>query len=173
MTDIDMSNNVESSRSSCARTALGMLVAVGVALALPVPNATAGDNHLMMLPDDIEWSPGPPSVPEGIEAAVLYGNPGEDGLFALRLKMPAGYHLPPHTHPQPEVVTVVSGTIQFGMGPDPDPDATQEFGPGSFIVFDPGTAHYVYTEEEVVIQLNSTGPWALNYVNPEDDPRNQ
>jgi hypothetical protein len=34
-------------------------------------------------------------------------------------------------------------------------------------------AHYAYTDEETVIQLNSTGPWSLDYVNPDEDPRNQ
>jgi hypothetical protein len=36
---------------------------------------------------------------------------------------------------------------------------------------EPGTAHYVYADEETVIQLNSNGPWTLDYVNPADDPR--
>jgi hypothetical protein len=32
-------------------------------------------------------------------------------------------------------------------------------------------AHFAYTGEETVIQLNSTGPWTLTYIDPEDDPR--
>ena len=35
------------------------------------------------------------------------------------------------------------------------------------------TAHYAFADEDTVIQLNSTGPWALTYVNPTDDPRQQ
>ena len=31
--------------------------------------------------------------------------------------------------------------------------------------------HFAYTDEETVVQLNTTGPWALNYVDPKDDPR--
>jgi hypothetical protein len=34
------------------------------------------------------------------------------GLFALRLKLPKGYHIPPHTHPKPEVVTILSPPIE-------------------------------------------------------------
>ncbi len=151
--------------------AMGWLVAATAIVALPLSAAMADDGHTMLTPGDIEWSPAPPSVPEGAESALIYGNPSEAELFALRLRFPAGYHLPPHTHPRPEVVTVISGTIQFGKGPDADPDATEAFGPGSFIAFEPGTVHYVYTDEETVIQLNSTGPWALEYVNADDDPR--
>ena len=35
----------------------------------------------------------------------------------------------------------------------------------------PGMAHFVYVEEDTVIQLNSVGPWEINYINPTDDPR--
>jgi hypothetical protein len=31
-------------------------------------------------------------------------------------------------------------------------------------------AHYAFTDEETVVQINSTGPWGINYVNPKDDP---
>src|SRR5262249_58555138 len=39
--------------------------------------------------------------------AAVYGDPGKDGLFVLRLKLPKGYAIPPHTHPKPEIVTVI------------------------------------------------------------------
>jgi len=35
----------------------------------------------------------------------------------------------------------------------------------------PETAHFAIAEGETVIQLTSIGPWEINYVNPEDDPR--
>lgn len=154
-----------------ARRITNWLVAAAAIVALPVSAALAQDDHTLVTPDEIDWSPAPPSVPNGAEAAVLYGSPGEEGLFALRLRMPDGYHLPPHIHPQPEIVTVISGTFRIGMGEDPDPEATQALEAGSFFAFPPGMVHYAYTEGETVIQLNSTGPWALEYVDPDDDPR--
>lgn len=30
-----------------------------------------------------------------------------------------------------------------------------------------------YTEEQTVIQVHGTGPWGIQYLNPEDDPRKQ
>lgn len=35
----------------------------------------------------------------------------------------------------------------------------------------PQVAHYVYVDEETVLQITSVGPWASDYVNPKDDPR--
>jgi hypothetical protein len=31
--------------------------------------------------------------------------------------------------------------------------------------------HFAWTEQETVVQLHSTGPWGITYVNPADDPR--
>ncbi|EAQ34346.1 hypothetical protein NB311A_13871 [Nitrobacter sp. Nb-311A] len=72
--------------------------------------------HKLISPRDIMRGPAPPFLPQGAQAAVLYGNPGKEGLFTLRLKMPKGYHIAPHTHPKPEIVTVLSGTARLGMG---------------------------------------------------------
>lgn len=159
------------SPGSPVRTVRMWLLAAGVALALPAAAGNAATDHALVSPGEIEWAPGPPSIPQGAKAAVLYGKPGEPGLFALRLWLPAGYHLPPHTHPKPEVVTVISGEFKIGMGREADRNAARALAPGSFFAFPPGMAHYAYTDVETVIQLNSIGPWGLEYVNPADDPR--
>lgn len=147
------------------------LLAAGAMMAAAVPTVSIAEEPVQLTPGEIEWSPGPPSIPEGAEAAVLYGNPGEEGVFALRLKLPDGYHVAPHFHPEPEIVTVISGTFRIGHGENADRDETQALEPGGFFAFPPGMAHYAYSEGETVIQLNSIGPWALEYVNAEDDPR--
>jgi quercetin dioxygenase-like cupin family protein len=129
------------------------------------------DGHTVLSPPEIKWGPAPPSIPPGAQAAVLYGDPGKDGLFALRLKLPKGYHIPPHTHPKPEIVTVLSGTFRLGMGKTADQSKAQALPTGSFFAMSPGMEHYAYADDDTVIQLNSTGPWGLTYVNPKDDPR--
>jgi quercetin dioxygenase-like cupin family protein len=125
----------------------------------------------MVTSAEIVWSAGPPSLQPGAQAAVLYGDPAKEGVFVMRLKLPAGFKIAPHTHPKPEIVTVISGGFYIGMGTKADEAKAQRLGPGSFFAFDPGLAHYAHVEEETVVQLSSTGPWTINYVDSSDDPR--
>ena len=151
-------------------TAAVALIVVAAATA-PKVLAQGTGGHAILAPNDIKWSPGPPSIPAGAQAVVLYGDPGKEGLFALRLKLPKNYALAPHTHPKPEIVTVISGTFRLGMGETADRSKAQPLGPGSFFALHPGMAHFAFTDEDTVVQLNSIGPWTLTYVNPSDDPR--
>jgi quercetin dioxygenase-like cupin family protein len=73
--------------------------------------AWAQSEHSTITPQEVKWGPAPPSIPAGAQAAVLYSDPGKEGMFAFRLKFPKSYQLPPHTHPKPEIVTVISGTM--------------------------------------------------------------
>jgi quercetin dioxygenase-like cupin family protein len=143
----------------------------GAAMIAAMPMATASDEHVVVPAGTVAWGPGPASIEEGAEAAVLYGDPTAEELFALRLKLPDGYHIAPHTHPRPEIVTVLSGTFHLGTGENPDRAAAEPLEAGSFFGFEPGMTHYAYTKGETVIQLNSMGPWDIEYVNDEDDPR--
>ena len=145
--------------------------AAAATLLVAAATAPAQDAHNIVSPQEIKWGPAPPSIPPGAQAVVLYGDPGKDGLFALRLKMPKGYHIPPHTHPKPEIVTVLSGTFRLGMGKTADQSKAEALPTGSFFALSPGMEHYAYADEDTVIQLNSNGPWGLTYVNPKDDPR--
>jgi quercetin dioxygenase-like cupin family protein len=152
------------------RVISSLLLSGMIAVATSVA-ATGADEHNVLTQQDIKWGPAPASIPPGAQAAMLYGDAGKEGLFALRLKMPKGYHIPPHTHPKPEVVTVLSGTVRLGMGVTADQSKAQVLPAGSFFAMSPGMEHYVYADEETVLQLNSNGPWGLTYVNPNDDPR--
>ena len=141
-------------------------LAAASAFALPV---LAADDHKIVAPNDVKWAPAPASVPKGAEVAVLYGDPSKDGPFAMRLKMPKGYAIPPHSHPKPEIVTVISGTFQIGMGDAADKSKVTALPAGGFFGFPPGMTAFI--DEDTVVQINSNGPWGLTYVNPKDDPR--
>ena len=100
------------------------------------------------------------------------GDPSKEGLFVLRLKFPKGYRVAPHTHPVPEVITVLSGSFGLGMGGTADQRKAQPLSAGSFFALPPGMVHHVSIDEDnTVIQISTTGPWDLIYVNPKDDPR--
>src|SRR3712207_2164105 len=142
-----------------------------LATAAPAAAQAQAAHHSFASPAEVKWGAGPPSLPPGAQGAVLYGDPANEGPFSLRLKLPAGYRIAPHTHPKPEMVTVLSRTFSIGMGATADRAATHALGPGGFIGMDPGTQHYVFIDQPTEIQLNSTGPWSVTYLNPADDPR--
>jgi quercetin dioxygenase-like cupin family protein len=147
-----------------------LMIAAVTATVAPVP-VQATETHRMVTATEIPWRPGPASLPPGAQMSMLYGDAGKEGLFAMRLKLPPGYAIPPHNHPRPEIVTVISGTFHLGTGETADRARTKALPAGSFFAFEPGMTHFVFTDEETVVQLNSTGPWGIAYVNPADDPR--
>jgi quercetin dioxygenase-like cupin family protein len=116
---------------------------------------------------------GPASLPPGAEIAVLHGNPTEERLTVIRLKFPAGYNIPPHWHPNDEVVTVVSGELSLGMGNRFEEGALQSLPAGSHFTMPAGHRHYVRAKGETVVQIATNVPFRITYVNPQDDPRNR
>ena len=122
-------------------------------------------------PDGLVWRDGPPSLPRGAKIAVLEGDPSKPGPFVFRVKVPDGYRIPPHTHPKPERVTVISGTFHLGMGDTFDKTKGQELPAGTYGMWPPGMKHFVWVQGETVVQFHGDGPWAINYLNPADDPR--
>jgi len=143
---------------------------VVLASAASAATAQTADAHKIVSPQEIKWGPAP-SLPTGAELAVLYGDPSKEGVFAMRLKAAKGYYIPPHTHPRPEINTVISGTVRLGMGETADHSKAQPLPVGSFFTLSPGMAHSVFFDEDTVVQVNTSGPWGINYVNPKDDPR--
>lgn len=144
-------------------------------LAAAAPSATAQemDGHLMVMPDELEWQE-PASMAPGARLAVLEGVPSQEGPFTMRLALPANYTIALHTHPATERVTVLSGTFYLGIGETFDRDAAHALPVGGLAVMEPGVPMYAFTgDEPSVIQLNGDGPWGIDYLNPEDDPRLQ
>lgn len=127
-------------------------------------------DHKMVTPGDLNWQ-AVPSLPSGAMIAVIEGPMDQAVPFTARLKVPANYKIPPHWHPAIERVTVLSGSFNMGLGNKFDKAKTTALGPGSMMIIQPKTNHFVWTETEAVVQLHGTGPWGITYVNPEDDPR--
>jgi quercetin dioxygenase-like cupin family protein len=130
--------------------------------------AQAEEAHIFVTTPDLKWSDGP--FP-GTRVAVLEGDPKSPGPFTMRLKLPADYKIPPHWHPADERVTVISGTFNVGRGDQLDSLKGKVLPAGSFMLMPPKTNHFAWVKEETIIQITGTGPWALNFLNPEDDPR--
>lgn len=133
--------------------------------------------HFTLQPQDIRWVDPPPAaayLPDGVNLAFIEGGPPNLPVpYTFRLKFPAGSRLMPHTHPSIEKLTVISGMLHQGLGEVFDQAATEAVPPGGFSYRAPGIAHFVRFDTETVLQFSGTGPFGLDYVNPEDDPRNQ
>jgi quercetin dioxygenase-like cupin family protein len=132
-----------------------------------------GGSFQIFAPNKIEWKEGPAVLPKGAQIAVLEGDPSKEGPFVFRVKVPDGYRIPPHTHPKAERVTVISGTFNLGMGVKFDEKATMSLPAGTYGCWEAGMEHFVWARGETVVQFHGMGPWEINYVYPEDDPRNQ
>ncbi len=106
-------------------------------------------------PDQLQWT----KSPNGVEQSVLVGDPTKPGLYALRLKFPAGLKLQPHMHPEQRIAVVLSGTMYFGLGETFDVKALKMMPTGSTWTEPPNTAHFGFAKDgDVVIQVTGIGP---------------
>jgi quercetin dioxygenase-like cupin family protein len=124
--------------------------------------------------NDAQWGPAPPVLPPGAQIAVLAGNPMQPTAYTIRLKFPAHYAIPAHSHPTDENVVVVSGALTFGMGDKLIDNDTKNktLTAGGFALMPAGMNHYAFTTaQETTIVLYGQGPVEFKYVSPADDPR--
>jgi quercetin dioxygenase-like cupin family protein len=151
-----------------------VLAAVIAALAI-APAAEAQDQHMPVerVSAAMVWSPAPPVLPEGAHITVLSGNPFEDGWFVLRLRLPAGYVVPPHVHSGAELITVISGEFNVGHGTKMDREATTFLPAGSFVEMPAGHPHFAWIGAETVVQIHGPGPFDITYMDPSDNPLGQ
>ena len=139
-------------------------------------NADAGPApaaHVMVNSRDVKWGDVPPVLPSGAKLAVISGDPGKSGPFAIRLQMPAGYRIAAHWHPTDENVTVLSGTFALGMGDAFDQTKVMDLPAGSYAVMPAEMRHFATAKTAATVQVNGMGPFVVNYVNPADDPSKQ
>ena len=146
---------------------LKTVVLVGGLLCLSSP-ASAQMNS-----SDLKWGPAPAVFPAGAQMAVLSGDPTKAGeMFVARTRFPPNYQVPAHTHPYTESVTVMSGSVYLGEGEKLDTEKGTLLKAGSYVLNPAKHAHYGWTKnEEAVVQVQGTGPAAIDYINPADDPR--
>jgi len=145
--------------------AVALIALAGSALAQDAMKATR------VKPNELTWKDNP-ALPKGAQFAVLVGDPTKAEMVVQRVKFPANYQVPPHTHPYAEVVTVISGSIGFGMGEKFDKTKGEMLEAGTLNVVPTKHAHFAWTgNEEVIVQVQFTGPAGIDYINPADDPR--
>jgi quercetin dioxygenase-like cupin family protein len=144
-----------------------------VLLLVGATGALADDMKKPVNASQIEWALAPNFVPAGAQIAVLSGDPSKDGLYVIRLKMPAGYKIAAHNHPTTEMVTVVSGDFHLGMGDKLDEEKSVLLTAGGYAEAPAKMNHYAWASSPTVVQVHGQGPFAITYVNPADDPRSK
>ena len=142
--------------------------ATSVVAALLVAAATAAQTQsqqpaVQLTPDQLVWQP----YMAGGQQAILVGDPSRPGTYAVRLRFPAGWRIPPHTHPDARIVTVLAGTMYFAFGEVFDSSRVRAFPAGSVWTESPGQPHFAWARDgEVVLQVVGTGPTGMTLVQP-------
>jgi quercetin dioxygenase-like cupin family protein len=137
------------------------------------PLAAQQPMHVIQTPTEAQWGPAPPMLPAGAQIAVLAGDPTKPVAYTVRLKFPANYAIPAHSHPTDENVVVSAGALTLGMGDKlaKGAAANKTIAAGGFALLPANMNHFAYTTQETTILLYGQGPVEFKYVNPTDDPR--
>jgi quercetin dioxygenase-like cupin family protein len=98
------------------------------------------------------------------DVEVLYGDPEKVGEpFVIRIRELAGGIIPPHRHPVDENITVVKGTLYFGVGDKFDRAAMKEMKVGSYAFIPKGSTMFGYTPDAAIVQVHGVGPFHIHW----------
>jgi quercetin dioxygenase-like cupin family protein len=127
--------------------------------------AAAAEAPTIVMAGQATFGPAPSPYPSGSTMAVLSGDPTKAGSqYTVRLKLPDGATIAPHTHGDTENVTVISGTLMVGVGSSVAQASMLALTPGSYASIPAGTPHYAIAKGETVVQVNGVGPASITLV---------
>ncbi len=148
------------------------LAALGTAPVLAqTPETTPAQPAVPAAADQLQWGKAPPGLPEGAEIAVLKGDPTKPGPYTVRVRMPDGYRVPPHSHPTDERMVVLSGVLLVAHGPNMRTSGPATLEAGARLELAAGTPHSITARGVTIMEIESTGPFEITYLNQADDPR--
>ncbi|MDH5240714.1 MAG: cupin domain-containing protein [Gammaproteobacteria bacterium] len=100
-----------------------------------------------------------PEIP-GLGYAVLSGNPDEDGVYVVRLRIPPGHTFSPHYHDRDRHITVISGVWAFGRGDSGKCEDTIPLTSGAYVMHPKGGVHFDGScgDGFVEVQIVGLGP---------------
>jgi quercetin dioxygenase-like cupin family protein len=129
------------------------------------------DAFRSVLPEEIDWRPFA-AFPPSVRLAVVVGEPARPGPYLIRVKVPSGVRLMPHSHPEDRLYTVISGVFYIGLGERFDAEKLMAYPPGAVVVLPGNTPHFHWAKSgEYVTQVTAMGPLGLHYLDARDDPR--
>src|SRR3954453_16183488 len=118
-------------------TALIFTLACSLCLLSQQTRAQHAGEHIMLDPSELTWKD-LPSLP-GVKVAVIEGPLDQAEPIMFRLKFPPNFKVMPHWHPGIEHITIVSGTLNMGMGSVFDASKTRPLSAGSVSIMQPKT----------------------------------
>ena len=174
-----MSNVRCERRAVATRATLTSIVALAAALAMtacenkvtPAQTAAATkDGQILVRAKNVRWGDAPPGLPAGAKAALLQGDPGSEGPYVIRLKLPAKYKVGFHSLPKAHNITVVSGTLYVATTQTFDKKKALPVKPGDFYRVPGSVQQLLFTQEETVVEVYGEGPLKIKYASSADDP---
>lgn len=111
-------------------------------------------------PESLQWFdvPNNPSL----RGAWVVGTGKDPGPYLLRVMLARNGRIPPHTHPDSRISTVLSGTLYVGFGEVMDESALVAVPEGSVYVAPANMAHYLMAiDGDVSYQESGFGPTAV------------
>lgn len=125
-----------------------------------LPNILQANTINLVLPNSssLKWFDAS-NLPPGAKLAILAGDPKRKEFYVARLKLPANFIIPAHSHLTNEYNTIISGAYYMGIGDSMDKNHTITLPAGSFITFPAGTMYYGFTKEETILEISGIGPW--------------
>ena len=135
------------------------LIRLAAVLALPVALAAQGSApvvpRLKIQPDALTWNSGG----DGIQTAIVLGDPTKPGIYVQRLRFAKGTRIMPHMHPDERVAVLLSGSFYFGYGETFDEQGLTHVAAGTTWTEPSNAAHFAWAkDEDVVVQVVGHGP---------------
>ena len=86
--------------------------------------------------------------------------------FVIRIHHDAGYVVLPHTHPEDENITVLTGSWALGMGPRIKMSEMEPMEQGALGFVPKKMAHFGYAKVETMLQVHGIGPFVNLPIDP-------
>jgi len=157
-----------------SRLLLAVALACGLFAGSLASANEGGTGMTTVIPGNLKWEKAGKSMPYGMRIMNIYGDPSKPGPYIFRIRVPTAYRIPPHKFPDDRVVTILKGIWWTGTGDRYDPFKMDEYNVGTFYVTKAGTPHFDFARTEVILQIMGFGPIdnPIEYLNPDEDPRN-
>ena len=136
-----------------------ILIALSLGLVVPVSDANAQVAHRGVTPLH--------KIPPGQWIEKVVGDMDKPGQpFVIRIHHDAGYVVLPHTHPEDENITVLTGSWALGMGPRINMSELEPMEQGALGFVPKKMAHFGYARVETTLQVHGIGPFVNLPIDP-------